>query len=156
MKTFKILFVLLIMSGFVNLTKAQMTSEKVTGPFVLIGNQCIGEDLIGTVTYNYTYRFLDNPSDRYRFHWITQGAVLVGQTTGTIYHLQNHYSENGKILPVELANGAWTWNHIEIMRITGPGTNAANFSIKLIIKVTILPSGELAVETFNFDERCYD
>lgn len=155
MKTFKTLLVLLIMYGFANLTNAQMTTEKVTGPVIIIGNQCIGEDLIGTVTYNHTYRILDNPSNRFSYHWTTQGGFLVGQTSGNVYQFQMHYCENGKILPIELANGAWTWHHIEKVRIIGTGMYAANFSIYVLIKVTILPSGELAVEIVNIDERCY-
>ena len=154
MKTLKILIALFITLGFTTLANAQMTTGKDTGPVVLMGLPCIGEDLAGTVTYHYSYRTLDNPANRFEVHWSSQGGVLIGQTSGKIYRWNFQSNENGKILPIELANGAWTWRIIQKIRIIGTGKDAVNTSIDLLGKVTILPTGELKLEFWNFTDWC--
>jgi hypothetical protein len=161
MKTLKGLTLLCILLGFTAIARAQVITGKDTGP-VDGYFDCIGEWLHGTVTYHYQYRLddpenpNDNPGNRYMVNWVSQGGVLIGETTGRVFRWNFVNMDNEQIWPPEETNGSWTGTMIWNVNVVGTGKDAPNIKVKLVDQWTILPTGEFKVSMWNYSEKCHD
>jgi hypothetical protein len=150
MKTFKILAMMCIILGLTTKINAQSTSSKDIDVLWSFFIDCIGENAVGTLTLHFVYHY-DNEGNMTRYHGQPQGGVLVGETTGTIYHIIGVTEEGWK---TSSDNGAWTDTYINNYIAVGVGKDAVRWGGKATIHTTITKDGEVTAYVDKYTTFC--
>ena len=104
----------------------------------------------GTITLHNIWHF-NKDGILTKFHSQTQGGVLVGEETGTIYHTVGVFQQMDK---PNLENGVWTSTFVANVNLIGTGKGSVSAYSKTLIHLTLSLEGEILVKVYKEEYTC--
>jgi hypothetical protein len=150
MKTLKIFALLCFILAFTTKVNAQTTSTKEIFVDFMFYIDCIGESAIGTLVMNAVMHF-DKNGNLTSWHYNPQAGILIGETTGTVYHTVGVTQEKWK---PSYTNGAGTYQFISNFLCIGMGKEAVKWGGKYTGHITMTKAGDVTVSFDRFEPVC--
>lgn len=150
MKALKILAMVCFILGFTAKINAQSISTRDIGVPFSFYIDCIDEIATGTITLHTVVHF-DNEGNWTSFHYQPQGGVLIGESSGTVYHAVGVNQSHWKSFT---SNGSWTQTSINNFIAVGVGKDAVNWGGKATYHATVAKDGNIIVEFDKFETFC--
>lgn len=150
MKTFKILTFVCIILCFAFKVNAQSVSTRdidIPWRFYI---DCISENAIGTITLHLVFHY-DKEGNVTKWHAQPQGGVLIGETSGTVYHTIGVTQDK---IQTSLTNGAWTETYINNYIAVGVGKDAVSWGGKDTYHITLTQDGDVTALVEKYTTFC--